>query len=370
MARRKPAPGRGRRVMSAAALAVLIAAAFFASFYHPPAELRANVVATALRFVYHPAGQEPTGGPEVALLAGAPFEELSVRSFDTLTAPSAILSVRDAADQPWKVVQSSGPLVIASYDRDAKAIFPGVTIERWGFDGQPTVTLEFPGGQAVLRALIEGKDIELFFDAGESIEFECQLCRIDGLDQEGAAPAREVKLSELNQVALKASSRSSMILNATPGPKGFGSQRFRISQPWFCGGKGREPESSVLSGAVRFGETGRVHDLAGQASANRPAGVLRLVPDDTFSVMALGAVDLNGRSALDVQFDGLARRAELSAACDVSGAPFQPSFSEVLAHTPVVATPYAALTILFGWLALYDKVQGLWGRMRGKEADK
>jgi hypothetical protein len=364
MARRKPAPQSGRRLMAVAGLLLLIGAALFASFRRPHAPVSANVVATAVTFEYHPIEAEPTGGPEVPLLAGAPLQELAVRSFESLTAASGILSLREADDQPWKGVQGSGPIVIRGNGDSAQAIFPGVTIERWGFGGHPTVSLEFPGGQPILRALVEGKGIDLFFDAGESIEFECQLCRIDGLDQEGVARVRQVRLSGLNQVALKASSRSIMVLNATPPPSGFGGQRFRLSDVRFCGGKGREPESTVVSGSVTFPETGDVHTLAGPAGAN--SSFLRLTAEASFVVTSLRVVDVKGRSALDLQFDGLAHSAEMPPACDARAAQFQPSYFDVLSHKPVIKGASGALAILLLWLGFFDTFQNLWTRIRGK----
>ena len=368
MARRKPASRSGRRLIAAAGLILLIGAAFFASFRSPHAQVSANVVTTAMTFEYYPIEATPTLGAEVPLLAGAALEELGVGSFETLTVPSGTLSVRDSDDQPWKVVPSSGPVFVIGGDGDsAQAIFPGVTIERWAFGNDPTVALGFPGGQPVLRALVQGKGIDLFFDAGESVEFECQMCRIETLD---VAPVRKVQVSGLNRVALKASSRTRMVLNATPGPGAFGNQNFRMARIRFCGGKGREPASTIVDGSVTFPATGEVHSLAGQAGATSPAGFLRLTAEETFSVTALRVADVKGQRALDVQFEGLAHSAEKPAACDGRATPFQPSYLEVLKRQPVVLATSAALALLFGWLGLFDQLKDLWGRIRGKEADK
>ena len=353
--------------MAAAGLALLIGAAFYSSFYRPHAQVSADVVATAVKFEYHPPPAEPAGGPEVPLLAGATLEELGVRSFETLTVSSGTVSVRDSDDQPWSVVQPTGPIVIGGDSPSAQAIFPRVAIERWAFASNPTISLEFPGGQPVLRALIEGKGIDLFFDAGESVEFECQSCRIGALE---VAPMRQVKLSELNNVALKASSQSTMVLNVTSGLGEVKGQRFRLSHVRFCGGKGRVPESTLVSGSVTFRDTGDVHSLDGQAGVDNPAGFLRVTAEEAFSATALRAVDVNGLSALGLTFDGLAHRAEMSEACDASGEQFQPSLFNVLSHRPVVVATSAAFAILFGWLALFDQLKGLWGRLFGKEADK
>jgi hypothetical protein len=355
--------------MSSLAFVALIAAALYGRVRHPPAEVSANVVTSALRFVYHPVA-EGAPGPEKPLLSGAPLETLSVRSFDTLTASTGVLSVRNSAKEPWTVIRNTGPIVIRSKDSTTKAIFSGSTIERWRFGQAPAVTLEFVNRQPMLHAVLEGKDVNLFFDAGESIEFQCQLCLVEGVDQNAPSLARQMKLSELNQIAPMATSRTTMILDILPGTEGLGSQRFRMSQPLFCGGQGPELESSVVSGTVKFPRSGREQELVGQASANREDGVLRLLPSSTFVVTALSVVPEKTRRALEVQFDGLAHTAELSARCGSGGRNFLPSVSEVLANTPVVATPYAALLILFGWLGLYDQVQGLWKRVRGKEDAK
>jgi hypothetical protein len=369
MARRKTALQRRRRLISAVLFIALVAAAIYGTYYHPPAEVKVEVVVRALRFLYHPAPEGPNPGKEAPLLAGVSFDALSVRSFDTISAQVGILSVRDSADQPWKMVQAA-PVMIRSKDTFTKAIFSGGTIKRWRFKQLPTVMLEFTNRQPVLHALIEGQDIELFFDAGDSIEFQCQLCLIEGVDGEASSRPRQMRLSELNQVPPKASSHSTMTLDAIPGPGGFGAQRFSMSRPWFCGGPGPEHESSVVSGNVTFTQTGRVQQVVGQSSANRPGGVLRLIPDNTFAVTALGVVDLKDGKALDLQFDRPARRAELASNCESSGSTFQPSLSEVLAHTWFVATPYTAFLLLLGWLSVYDQVGGVWKRFRGKENGK
>jgi len=360
-------------LLSAAALVALIAAALYGSLHHPPAEVKVTMAVTALRFLYHPVPENDPPGLEKPLLSGAPLRVLSVRSFDTLTAFSGVLSVRDSARDPWTVVQTPAPIEIRSKDASTKAIFSGGAVQRWRLGELPTVTLEFINQQPILHATFEGKDINLFFEAGESIEFQCQLCVIAGVDQQAPSRPREMKLSEMKH-APRASSQRTLVLDAVPGPAGFGVQRFRMSQPWFCGGQQAEAESSIVSGSVTFQQTGRVHTLSGRASVNRPGGVLRLIPDSDFVVTDLGVEDVGSEkrkeSVLKLQFDGLARRAELPANCYSSGPTFQPSFSEVLAATPVVAAPYAALVLLFGWLATYDKVRGLWKRVRDKGDDK
>ena len=361
MPRKKAASWTRRRMTSAAALGVLAAAAFYTSFSHPPTSVTADVLVTGLNFVYHPIEPERDEEVETHLLSGVPFTLLSVRSFDSLDVSRGVLSVKvkDASGTRWEVIPTNGPIKIRRKDRFTKAMFTGGRIREWRFSERPAITLEFPKGQPVLNVLVESKDFELSLGGGDSIEFQCQLCIIDGVDTQAPSLPRELKLSELNQVALTASSGSAMTLNVIPGPQGFGNQQFRISQPWFCGGSAREPRSTMQSGTVTFDETGQAQTLSGR--------VVRLTPDTTFLVTSMG---IRNNNELNLKFTGVARTAELSGSCTESGASFQPSLFDVLAKKPVVVATGSALAALFGWLALFDTAQGAWARTQPKERRK
>ena len=371
MARRKPKQNRARfRMMAIGALAFLLAAAFYTTTRHPPAKLEARVVATELRFEYHPIPAGQNTGPEVPLLAGEPLADLSVRSFERLTAPTGALSVRPDADAPWEDVQQSGPIVITGQQGlPAKADFRDVTIKGWQFKSNPTIALRIPDEQAdpSVRAVVDGQDVELAFGGGQSIEFECQLCRIQGLPED-APPVRQMKISGLDYAALTATSTTTMILDATAGPRGFGKQRFRMSRPWLCGGPGVSPESSVVKGTVEFPDAGTSHTLTGDVS--RTSNVLRLTDEDEFTVTGLRAVREEGGSALDFAFEGLARRAEMSGACNNAGTSLQPSLYDVLAHSRIVVVILTALGVFLAWLGFFDTLHGVWGRVKNAGGKK
>jgi hypothetical protein len=362
--------------MSIAALVLLLAAAFYTTTRYPPAQLNADVTATELRFRYHPIEEGRTGGPEVPLLAGEPLADFSVRSFERLTAPAGTLSVRPDENAPWEEIQTSGPIVITSVrGSPAKADFKDVAIKDWQFEGDPDVALRIAdvNAEPAVRAVVESPHIELHFGGGQSVEFECQLCRIEGRNE--AVPAvRQVRIANLDYAALTASSSQTMVLDVTPGRRGFGKQRFRMSRPWLCGGAGVSPESSVVKGTVKFPDAGTSHALTGEVSGS--SSVLRLTDDDEFSVIDLRAVREKKGSAPDLTsalafvFEGRAKRAEVSAACNAAGRSIQPSLYKALENSRIVVVTTTAFFVFFGWLGFFDKLRGLWDRVRKADAKK
>jgi len=371
MARRKSRRQRARyRPVAIGGLLFLLATAFYTTTRYPPARLHAHVVATELRFEYHPIPPGQTTGPEVPLLAGEPFADFSVRSFERLVAPTGSLSVRPDSDAPWEAVQQSGPVVITGQKGlPAKADFKDVTIKGWQFKGNPTIALRIPDEQAEpsVRAVIDGQDIELAFGDGQSLEFECQLCRIEGRNED-APLVRQMRLSNLDYTALTATSTTTMLLDIAAGSRGFGRQRFRMSRPWLCGGPGVSPESSVLKGTVEFPDAGISHTLTGAVNAS--SSVLRLTDEDEFMVTALRAVREESGSALDVTFEGLAQRAEMSGTCNTAGTSVQPSLYAALAHSRIVVVISTALGVFLAWLALFDTLHGVWSRVKNADGKK
>lgn len=363
MPRKKPAPSPSRRLIAIAALVTLAAAAFYTNFRRTPAPVIADLNVTGLRFIYHPIDkQRLTGtGGETQFLAGAPFDMLSVRSFDTLEAPTAVVSLRDRSANRWDAIRDAGRVVIRSKDTSSRAIFSAVKITTWTFGETPTITMGFPRRQPVLNALIEGNGIELSFAVADSIEFQCQLCAIDGVEPRAETAPLEVRLSELNRYPLTASSKKAMTLEVIPGPAGFGDQQFHISEPWFCGGDAREATSTVLGGTVVFPGIDRKEEVS---------GVLRLAADSTFLMTALAPTTIDEKSALKLRLEGLATRAESASACNESGETFLPTVLEALRKKPVVIAGTSAFALFFAWLGFFDTLRNAWARTRPKESGK